>query len=206
MTRISIRSAGKRHGRQWIFRKLDLDIQEGEKVAVCGHNGAGKSTFLLCVSGYQSVYEGEINHFNQGKPLEKPAWHSHLSIAAPYLDLPEEYTLDETLRFMHSFKPFHSDLSTLEIPQLLGLDQFRSKPIKHFSSGMKQRVKLGCAILSSSSLLLLDEPLSNLDSAGVKWYASMIENHTSHKTVVVCSNHYEEEIAFCTQRIDLKSI
>lgn len=206
MSRISIRSAGKRHGRQWIFRGLDLDIAEGNKVAVCGHNGAGKSTFLLCVSGYQSVHEGEIIHFTDGHPLEKNDWHVQLAIAAPYLDLPEEYTLDELIRFMHCFKPFASGLSLENIPELLGLEQSRKKPVRHFSSGMKQRVKLGCALLSNASLLLLDEPLSNLDSTGVKWYAAMVEEFASSKTVVVCSNHYQDEIAFCTQRIDLRSL
>lgn len=175
-------------------------------MAICGHNGAGKSTFLLCISGYQSVHEGDIVHFSQGRQVEKNDWHAHLSIAAPYLDLPEEYTLDETVRFIHSFKPFRNGLTTGNIPHLLGLEQFRAKPIKHFSSGMKQRVKLGCAMLSNTSLLLLDEPLSNLDSSGVNWYGEMIKDYASEKTVVVCSNHYRDEIAFCTRRIDLKSL
>lgn len=205
MPRILIRSAGKRHGRQWIFQGLNLEIEEGSKVAVCGHNGAGKSTFLLCVSGYQSLNEGELLHFHQGQRLDKNDWQVHLSVAAPYLDLPEEYTLDEVIRFVHSFKPFTSGLPIEEIPHLLNLDAFRRKPIKNFSSGMKQRVKLGCAILSNSSLLLLDEPLSNLDSSGVEWYKELISRYTECKTVVVCSNHYEDEIDFCSQRFDLKT-
>lgn len=205
MSRLHLRSAGKRHGRQWIFRGLDWEVSEGDKVAVCGHNGAGKSTFLLCISGYQSVNEGEIIQSQGGRQLEKNDWHSHLSLAAPYLDLPEEYTLDELIHFVHNFKPFGPGFSLDKIPQQLALEQFRNKPLKHFSSGMKQRVKLGCAILSDAKLLLLDEPLSNLDSAGVEWYKDMINSHTADKTVIVCSNHYQEEIAFCNRRFDLKS-
>lgn len=203
MLRLHLHIAGKRHGRQWIFRGLNWDIAYGEKVAICGHNGAGKSTVLLCISGYQSLTEGEIVHFQNGLQLEKNDWHSRLSLAAPYLDFPEEYTLDELIRFVHNFKPFSSGISIEEIPQMLALEQYRNKQIKHFSSGMKQRVKLGCAILSDTKLLLLDEPLSNLDVAGADWYKEMIKIHAAEKTVIVCSNHYQEEIAFCHRRFDL---
>lgn len=70
---------------------------------------------------------------------------------------------------------------------------------------MKQRVKLGLAILSDSQVLLLDEPCSHLDAAGVAWYQTLLEKHKTNRTVVIASNNDEREIGSCSMRIDVNS-
>ena len=68
---------------------------------------------------------------------------------------------------------------------------------------MKQRVKLGLAMFSNSSLILLDEPISNLDKNGILWYKRNIKSILKDRIVIVCSNDIEDEYFFCTKRIDL---
>jgi ABC-type multidrug transport system ATPase subunit len=68
---------------------------------------------------------------------------------------------------------------------------------------MKQRIKLALAVLSDAPVLLLDEPLSNLDKNGFHWYKELIQQYTADKTIIVCSNNIEEEIFFCDKRIDI---
>jgi ABC-type multidrug transport system ATPase subunit len=65
---------------------------------------------------------------------------------------------------------------------------------------MKQRVKLALAFCSDTKILLLDEPVSNLDQQGVEWYLSLIEQFSSERLVIVCSNQ-EHEYAFCGNRV-----
>jgi len=77
------------------------------------------------------------------------------------------------------------------------------KAIKNFSSGMKQRVKLALAFCSDTQILLLDEPTSNLDQQGVEWYLSLIEQCSSNRLVIVCSNQ-EQEYGFCDERINVE--
>jgi ABC-type multidrug transport system ATPase subunit len=66
---------------------------------------------------------------------------------------------------------------------------------------MKQRVKLGLAILTRSDLLLLDEPCTNLDKAGMEWYRNLVETYANGRIIVVCSNHQAIEYDFCDKQI-----
>ena len=104
---------------------------------------------------------------------------------------------------MRAAKPFTSALSTAAILDIAQLSQARHKFIRHYSSGMKQRLKLALAFLADTPLLLLDEPLSNLDKNAAQWYKQMIEQYGSTRTIVVCSNAIAEEHYFCSRSINV---
>ena len=76
------------------------------------------------------------------------------------------------------------------------------KQIKFYSSGMKQRVKLGLAFFSKTDILILDEPTSNLDKTGIAWYQSLIQNYTQDKTILIGSNQ-ENEYIFCQNILNI---
>lgn len=203
MIQIQLQSAGKKFQKQWVFRNLELHIQGTEKLAITGLNGSGKSTLLQIISGFQSLNEGNIQYTLDGNSIPIEQWYHQISYAAPYIDLPEEYNIQELLSFYGSFKAFQNKLSIPEVIEIMQLGSNNNKAIKHFSSGMKQRLKLSMAILSDTPVLLLDEPLSNLDKNGHAWYQELIEKYAKHKTIIVCSNHIEEEIIFCTSKLDI---
>jgi ABC-type multidrug transport system ATPase subunit len=114
------------------------------------------------------------------------------------MELIEEYTLEEFLTFHFSFKPALRGLSPLEVARLIQLEHAFKKPIKYYSSGMKQRVRLGQAIFADSQLVLLDEPCSNLDKTGIELYQSLVENYCADRMVVVASND-PAEYYFCKE-------
>jgi ABC-type multidrug transport system ATPase subunit len=68
---------------------------------------------------------------------------------------------------------------------------------------MKQRLKLGLAILADTPVLLLDEPVSNLDKPSIQWYKELVTQFASHRTVIVCSNNIDDEHFFCTRQINI---
>ncbi len=116
--------------------------------------------------------------------------YQHISIAAPYLDVIEELTTTEFLQFHQSFKPL-----TQPIPQILsavGLHSAANKQIRYFSSGMKQRLKLAQAFFSNTTVLLLDEPTTNLDADGIEIYNNLWQLYTLNKLVIVSSNDAAE--------------
>jgi ABC-type multidrug transport system ATPase subunit len=205
LIQIQLQSAGKKFQKQWVFRNLELYIKGSEKLAITGLNGSGKSTLLQIISGFQSLTEGSVHFSFDGNTIPIDQWYHHLSYAAPYIDLPEEYNLQELLSFYSSFKPFQHDLPVKEVIDVMQLGNSNHKAIKHFSSGMKQRLKLTMAILSNTPVLLLDEPLSNLDKNGHAWYQELIEKYAKHKTIIVCSNLFEEEISFCDSKLDIQN-
>jgi ABC-type multidrug transport system ATPase subunit len=199
---IRLADAGKRYNRDWIFRNLSFELAPGGRLSLTGSNGSGKSTLLQVMAGYQSLSSGSRTYEVAGKPLGEDQLYKYLSIATPYLDLPESYNLQELLAFHFSLKPKKSDFDLKVWLESAGLKPHLNKKIQHFSSGMKQRVKLLLALGTDVPLLLLDEPTTNLDEQGVDWYRSLIETLAGEQSIVVASNQ-SHEYAFCTQNIDV---
>ncbi|QYH37772.1 ABC transporter ATP-binding protein [Algoriphagus sp. NBT04N3] len=202
MLKIQLEEASKRFQYEWIFKNLDLSLQSGDSLAITGSNGSGKSTLLKCIAGSIPLSFGKIS-FLKDNPIPDSDWFRLLTIAAPYLELPEEFSLREVLQFHFKFKKPKSNLSLEEMLQILYLEQHMNKPISQFSSGMKQRLKLGLALFSDVDLVLLDEPTSNLDKKGISWYLEMVEKFAQNQILIICSNE-SREYEFCQQKLVLE--
>jgi ABC-type multidrug transport system ATPase subunit len=202
---INFQKAGKRFNREWIFRNLSMQLEHGSKTAVLGGNGSGKSTFLKTCSAYHTLNEGEVEYSIHGSIIPPEKVFEQLSMAAPYMDLPGLFTLRETLEFHFKLKKTTKGLGIDEILSKSGLEQHQNKAIGKFSSGMKQRVKLLLAICTESNLLLIDEPSTNLDREGTAWYLGLMEEFSGERTVVIASNHYEDEYQFCETTVDIRN-
>ena len=200
---VELAGAGKKYLRNWIFKNISFRFETPQKISVLGKNGSGKSTLLHVISGYESLSEGVIRYFGNGSEIPREKLYKHISIAAPYLELVEEYTLIEMINFHFRFKPAVEKLAVEDIIQISGLEQSKNKIIKYYSSGMKQRIRLTLAILSDVDLVLLDEPLSNLDMDGDSWYRDLAEKYLREKSVIVCSNQNESEYFFCNRNINI---
>lgn len=199
---ISLSDAGKRYNRDWIFRHLTYQFEAGKSYAITGPNGSGKSTLLQVISGNTMVNEGTIKWQLNEKRIEDEKVYKEVSISAPYLELIEEMTLNEFLQFHSSFKPFLPGVSMTDIIEVIGLEKAVNKQIRYYSSGMKQRVKLAQCIFSDTSLVLLDEPCTNLDAAGIALYHRLITAYCKNRMVVVSSND-EVEFSFCQAVINI---
>ncbi len=192
---ITLSDIGKRYNSEWIFRHINYKITSGEKYVLLGGNGSGKSTLLQIIAGNYLPTVGKIQYYNQQSEISSEDIFKHLTIAAPYLELFEEFTLPELIALQKEFKPFL--LSEKEILEVSELSHSKSKPIKYFSSGMKQRAKITLAVLADVPLLLLDEPTSNLDHKAIQWYDNLVKQFALHKTIIVASNKQEAEYSFC---------
>ena len=197
---ITLENIGRRFNRDWIFRNVNYSFLKGSSYAILGRNGSGKSTLLQLIAGSLTPSEGTIDIFLNGKPCDPDEVYHSLSIAAPYLELIEEFTLSEMIDFHFKFKSYLPGLDKKTILEILELQKAKNKALKYFSSGMKQRTKLALAIFSATPLLLLDEPASNLDAEAISWYLDLIKTYTPGRTVIVCSNQ-EFEYSFCQHQI-----
>lgn len=147
--------------------------------------------------GTLSYLNAVSNGFNE---IKEP--YKQIAFAAPYLELIEEMTATELLDFHSKFKPL-----TASVPEILAdvsLQKSAHKQIRYFSSGMKQRLKLAQAFYSKSDLLLLDEPITNLDQEGIELYRNLLENQAKGKTIIVSSND-KQEYDFCNENISILS-
>ncbi|WP_286858885.1 MULTISPECIES: ABC transporter ATP-binding protein [Sphingobacterium] len=200
---ITLKDIGRRYNSEWIFRHINYRFESGKSYAVLGQNGSGKSTFLKVLSGSLSPSQGELIYTDKEINIGIDQIYQQLSIAAPYIELIEEFTLRELLDFHFQFKSYLPGFDKESVLNLLGLEHALDKEIRHFSSGMRQRVKLVLACCSNSNLVLLDEPTSNLDSAGEEWYLNLIaRTKRDFRLFIICSNQ-KKEYEFCDETISI---
>jgi ABC-type multidrug transport system ATPase subunit len=201
--KIVLEKAGKKFYNEWIFKNLDLEISSADSLAVLGPNGSGKSTLLQVISGSVILTQGTIQYSKDGKKIEAEDIFRNIGFASPYLELIEEFTLAEIIDFHFNFKQPLNNISGKEIISITGLESAGKKVFKYFSSGMKQRVRLTLALLSDANIILLDEPCSNLDLGAIQWYRQLVENYTTGKIIIVCSNNQPGEFDFCKRQINM---
>jgi len=199
---ILLQNIGRRFNRDWIFRGVNYTFQSGSIYAILGPNGSGKSTLLQVLNGSLGPSAGTISYADDEKPVDVESVYQHLSIAAPYLELIEDFSLSEMIDFHFKFKAYKSGLNNELVTDILALPGSKNKLIKYFSSGMKQRLKLALAFCSDTPLLMLDEPTSNLDTQGVDWYLSLVQKFAENRLTIICSNQLHE-YSFCNESLNI---
>jgi ABC-type multidrug transport system ATPase subunit len=173
---------------------------------------------LKVLSGHLSPTKGEIR-FSTTLPLgnttpgarverrkierlESESVYRYVSYAAPYIELIEEFTFEEALRFHADLKPLLPGMTPARMMDVLALPRAKAKEIRFFSSGMKQRLKRALAVCSDTPLLLLDEPATNLDLQGIEWYKNLIAEYAANRTVVIASND-PHDAEFCEAHLNI---
>lgn len=202
--KISLDQVGKRFISHRIFQAVTLDFEAPHSYALLGANGSGKSTLMRIIAGMQTPSRGKVHYTLAGKLLEADQLFRQIAFCAPGMELIEELSLQEFLKFHFSFKPLYPGLSLADVIGLTGLHAVAGKPISDFSSGMKQRVKLVQAICSDTPVLLLDEPCTNLDQQGMSQYREWISLFTKGRLVIVASND-DREYDFCETQLLMSS-
>ena len=198
--KIEARGLGKKFIREWIFRKLDASFETGTPTAITGPNGSGKSTLIQLLNGFKLPTEGEVLFSKNGNNIPVEEIFAYIDIATPYMELIEEFTLKEFLDFHFKFKALKAGHTQKTFLEKVYLEKDKNKQIKHFSSGMKQRLKLGLAFFSASEICFLDEPTSNLDQKGTDWYLEHVKSCIDEKLLIICSNQ-THEYDFCEQTL-----
>ena len=202
---ITLEQVSKRFQKYWIFKNISYSFTSGNGYALLGNNGSGKSTLLRVIAGMQGASTGKVVYTDDaGTAIGTQHAFSSISFTAPGQEIVEELTMREFLEFHFSFKRPLPGLDVDAIIKLTGLQVAADKPISDYSSGMKQRVKLAQAIFSDTPILMLDEPCTNLDQAGVEQYREWMETYAKDRLVFVASNDVREYF-FCTDKILLES-
>ena len=198
---ISLNKISRKFNYEWIFRDVDYEFEQGNAYAILGSNGSGKSTLLQIISGHLHASSGTITYKNKDKEIPIEDLFRQVTFSGPYLELIEEFTLEEMMTFHNHFRIFRNKLDVKGVIEATGLLRNRNKPIKYFSSGMKQRVRLALALLTESEVVLLDEPAANLDRKAIEWYRNLIVLNSDNRIVIVCSNSQSDEHDFCKQSL-----
>lgn len=135
---------------------------------------------------------GTVQYRNEDLEVEPESVYQRVAIATPYMDLIDEFTLAEHLRFHFSLRDPRHGLSVKQLLQEMELNDARNKYIGNFSSGMKQRVKLAFALYTEADVVFLDEPGTNLDGKAFDWYLRSLKQIPDRCLIFIASNQARE--------------
>lgn len=199
---IQLKNLTKRFNQERVFENITYSFESGNHYAITGSNGSGKSTLIQIIAGSTLPSKGEIKYSCNGSDIPVEEIFSEVSLAAPYLDIIQEFTLLEMLEFHFKFKKLIPGGSISTIIEDAYFHGAEDKFIKNFSSGMKQRLKLALAFYSDTPILLLDEPTSNLDQKAIDWYHKKLDS-VRNRLMIIASNQ-PEEYRTCKYKIDIE--
>lgn len=201
---VSFRSVSKRFTRRWILKDFSYDFFSGHSYGIRGRNGSGKSTLLRLLCGQLTPSRGAVSYSRRGTPIKVDEVYRAVSWAGPYLEIVEELSIEDFLRFHFTIKKPLPGIDIGEIPRLIELEQYRRRKIMDCSSGMRQRVLLASAIYADTPVLMLDEPTVTLDSEAIAWFHTQILQYGKGRLVVIASNE-ADDLQSCDEIITMKS-
>lgn len=185
-----------------LFKNLDLELSSGDSLAITGKNGSGKSTLIKIIANLLHPARGKVTLNAGEKDVPREDFYMHAGMAAPYLNLYDELTGQENLQFFSSLK--NGNPSSIEpLLKKANIYDSRNKSVKNYSSGMKQRLKLCFALLNNPQVLLLDEPMTNLDVEGDDFVRSMAADQKERGILIVATNSIDEA-ALCSKNINVE--
>jgi heme exporter protein A len=184
----------KLYNRRVILQNVSFSINEGTAFAITGKNGSGKSTLVKIMCGVLSPTKGAVEFSVDGSVVPYPDYYPHIGLVSPYLNMYEEFTAEENLSFIAKVRSLDAqwtERGTMLLNEF-GIYEHRKKEARFYSSGMKQRLKYCAALLHQPSLLVLDEPSSNLDRYGIDAVRKFMEIQKQHGILVFATNDAED--------------
>jgi heme exporter protein A len=193
MVTLEIQGLSKAFGDRVLFKNLNFRVESGQCLVVTGRNGSGKTTLLRIIAGLVRPTRGRVLICDENGVMDRSRLRRNLGIVAPDLVLYDELTALENLVLFARLRGLDgSPEAAKRTLEKVGLCERAGDLVATFSSGMKQRLKYAFAIQHSPSVLLLDEPTSNLDEQGVDMVRRVVSEQKERGVLVVATNDPEE--------------
>jgi len=204
--RLDVIDVRKEFNRRVVFDHITFTLSARESLAVTGKNGSGKSTLVKITAGLLSATAGRVRLVLDGIEVKPEDHRKYLGFVAPYLQLYDEFTGYENLEFAARIRGANAAPGRIE--QLLsrvGLLRWKNDQLGTYSSGMKQRLKYAFALLHRPGVLILDEPMTNLDHEGIDFVREVIEEQKKSGILIVATND-AAEAQNCELNLDLNTM
>ncbi|MEX2462499.1 MAG: heme ABC exporter ATP-binding protein CcmA [Paenibacillaceae bacterium] len=171
-----------------IIHPIHLQVKRGQVLALCGGNGAGKSTILRMIAGILHPTSGTID-------VNGVKWKENRNAYSEQIGyMPDEYmfgqglSAEETLSFWASLRKVSRE-RVKETLQIVGLTEVKRKPVTSFSKGMRQRLLFAQALLAKPPLLIMDEPTNGLDPYWIDSFVELVRYAKREGHAVIFSTH-----------------
>lgn len=187
---IEVKGLVKRFGNRTILDRLDLQAKAGEWLAITGVNGAGKTTLLRILAGIASYQGGEVLIDGISLKYDAQSTRRITNLVSHQPLLYGELTAEENLRFYCGLNGIPNPVKMIDgYLKIFRLEDKRKQLTKTFSRGMQQKLSLIRAFLMDPKVLLLDEPLSNLDQESIQITRDELKRFTSNGGTIIMAMH-----------------
>jgi Cu-processing system ATP-binding protein len=188
---VQVTDLTKKIKKQSLVEDIGFNVSAGSILALCGGNGAGKSTVLRMIAGILQPTSGEIT-------VNGLRWNEQRKRFAEQIGyMPDDYqfnqglTAEEVLSFWAALRRVPKRRVT-EVLALVGLEEKRKSLVNTFSKGMRQRVLFAQALLGKPPLLIMDEPTNGLDPFWMNEFAGLLQGIRQEGHTVIFSTHQLE--------------
>ena len=192
---IQVQKLRKSYKDREVLKNISFEIKEGSICGLLGINGAGKSTIMKIIFGLENADSGAVI-FNGGKNAGIYEIGALIETPAIYMNLSAFDNL-KTRALLYDI----SDERINEVLNLIGLSNTGKKKAGSFSLGMKQRLGLGMAIITSPDLLILDEPTNGLDPDGIKELLNLMISLKKSGMTILLSSHQLYEVSKVADKV-----
>jgi heme exporter protein A len=200
--RLEMHDLEKVFNRRVIFSGLSGSIDSGHTLLITGRNGSGKSTLLKILGHLLTPTFGSVQILDGGAPSSLPL-NRIIGFVSPYLNLYDEFSGRENLEFALSVRGLPVDSARMEmLLEQVSLGQAADRPVRGYSSGMKQRLKYAFALLHRPPILMLDEPMSNLDHQGAAVVRTIMNDQRKTGILIVATND-RTDVDIFEKQVDL---
>ena len=201
---VRLEQVSKQYGSKQVFASLNEVFESGKITGLVGDNGAGKSTLLRLIAGLDLDYSGHI--YYDGKLLSKPLYQQMTMVfQTPYLLKRSVYdNIAYPLQIRHRSAAEIRQKTEAMIAKL-GIEKLADQYAHKLSGGESQKVALARALIFEPDLVLLDEPMSGIDAASVRFMEEMIQEYVReyHKTVIMITHNARQAQELCDRIVHL---
>ncbi|MFC3852021.1 ABC transporter ATP-binding protein [Salinispirillum marinum] len=169
MARLSLTNISKIYNGARVVDKLSLEIEPGEFVSLLGPSGCGKSTILRMIAGFEQVDEGQIHHGGNclsSTQIHVPTEERNFGMVFQSYALWPHMTVEQNIAYPLKIKKIKGEQRTkkvIEALEIVQLNDYAKRYPNQLSGGQRQRVALARSLVCEPEIILLDEPLANLD-------------------------------------------
>jgi ABC-type multidrug transport system ATPase subunit len=204
MIELSADNIAKNYGKKRVLNGISFRHQ-ATVLGIAGSNGSGKSTLLKIISGLLKPTSGMIQWKINNDTLPPKDIIPHIGFSAPYIQLYEELTVKENLRFLVELQKNSAIEDINDLMSRFEIKKLQYSLYGNLSTGQQQRVKLASAVIKNPSILIMDEPGSNLDLKGKSLIKNLVQTFRDNGKMVIIASNLQDELNLCDHTIDLNN-